>query len=138
MDVHYALGYRFDLAVLLLHETPLHLELDLQILLLVKRILMGLVATAMSKFIPCTACILFFLLILAALSCWKFLFLSFYLSGCEGFVIIGRIQKLLSSISLNPKLLLGCSNLPCRIRIEVRLLELYEGIFYLFDTAVDH
>lgn len=55
MDVHDAFGYCFDLVVFLLHKTSFHLKLHLQILLLVKRILMSLVTTSMSKFIPCAS-----------------------------------------------------------------------------------
>ena len=122
MDIHYAFCYGFYLVVFLLHETSLHFELDLQILFLVKRILMSLITTTMSKFIPCTACMFIFLLILYTLRCRKFFFLSFYLFRRESFMIISRIQKLLSSISLNSKLLLSCSNLPCCIWIKVWLL----------------
>ena len=119
VDVHYTFGYGFDLVVFLVHETSLHFELDLQILFLVKRILMSLITATMSNFIPCATCMLLFLLILHTLRCWKFFFLSFYLLRYECFMIIRRIQKLLPSISLNSKLLLSCSNLPCCIWIKV-------------------
>ena len=137
MDVHDAFRYCFDLVIFLLHKTSFHLKLDLQILLLVKRILMSLITTSMSKFIPCASCVFISLLILWALCCWKFFFFHFYLFRWEGFVIIGWIQKLLSSVPLNSKLLLCSSNLSRCIWIEVGLLKLNKGIFNLLDAAVD-
>lgn len=119
MDVHDAFRYCFDLVIFLLHKTSFHLKLDLQILLLVKRILMSLITTTMSKFVPCATCILILLLILNNFRCRKLFFLRLYLFRHESFMIIRRIQKLLPSISLNSKLLLGCSNLPCCIWIKV-------------------
>lgn len=119
MDVHNTFGYFLDLVVFLLHEASLHFELDLQILFFVKRILMSLITTTMSKFVPCATCILILLLILNNFRCRKLFFLRLYLFRHESFMIIRRIQKLLPSISLNSKLLLGCSNLPCCIWIKV-------------------
>lgn len=90
MDVHYTFCYGFYLVIFLLHKTSLHFELDLQILLLIKRILMSFV-TMMSNFIPWISWIPICFLILHTFRSWKFFFLHFYLFRFDSLMIISRI-----------------------------------------------
>jgi hypothetical protein len=113
VHVHDALGHYVDLLVFLIHQPPLHLELDL----LLSLALGSLLALLVRESVPRRSVVARWLL----LGGGKGRRVIFTL-GKRSIIIVCGLKQLISSVSLNAELLFGGADLARGVWVEVGLL----------------